>query len=169
MPAHIHVHIVDNVINAGNRDLASLDVKLPPGAASAADNLRIHVNDREIDAASWIREPGAPFRVRFDPPWQQKQTQSIVFDYDLDPRLARGTGTGANGFFLADVDAFPSWLPPAGAFVRADSRARDEKIEITVPDDFRVLAAGHEERRSHRGICPQRINSASLERGFRPL
>ena len=97
-------------------------------------------------------EPGAAQRVRFDPPWEPKQIRTVVLKYDLaaGPCACGVTAATQDGIYIADPSAFPAWLPPAGLFGEADWHARAGSLEVTVPAEFRVLAAGRE-----RGTVPQ--------------
>ncbi len=150
-PLRVHVRVTDQLANMGNRDLTYLDVT-PPSSALGATNLRIRVDGREAQAAPVTAEPGAPVRIRFQPPWPQKQVRSFVFDYDLESNpTSLVFAATPDAFFLADPNGFPRWIPPPGVFVTADSRARKEEFEVTVPSGFRALAGGRQRRSRRQG------------------
>jgi hypothetical protein len=110
------------------------------------------MDGRPTSAAPVSSAPVAPLRIRFAPPWPLHQTRSFAFDYDLG-RVPGDAAVGASpsGFHLADPDALPRWIPPPGVFVTADSRARKEEVQVTMPSEFLVLAAGREQRPTQQG------------------
>ncbi len=87
--------------------------------------------------------------MQFDPPWAAGQRREIVLEYDLatDPVSGGVASVTANGFYLADPRALPFWLTPAGFFAGGDVLTRDERFEVTLPADFRVLASGRQQRK----------------------
>jgi len=146
--AQVHVRIADELVNAGNRELPYLDVDSPAGRAVDRGRLTILVDGRELQVSSLNSEPSAPQRIRFVLPWVPKQRQTLFLDYDLPAGSSDGgiIGATAEGFYIADRFAFPVYLPPVGIFVRSDSQARAQSIEVTAPAEFRVLASGRERR-----------------------
>jgi hypothetical protein len=99
-------------------------------------------------------------RVRFDPPWPQLEARDVVFDYDVSAASGASlSAAGANGFFLVDPKAFPEWSAPPGPFAKGELRALDERLNVTVPSDWFVLAPGP---------GPRKVLAAGLVRhGFR--
>jgi hypothetical protein len=152
--ASIHVRVTDQLVNTGNRDLRFLDVALPAKSAVDGGRFAVQVDGREPQTS--MPEPGGPLRIAFDPPWQPKQGRTVVMDYDLQSNISSAGGaiaTTANGFYVADISAFPEWVPPAGIFATSDFDARRKSIEVTAPADFRVLAGGPDRRIVLRTIC----------------
>jgi hypothetical protein len=147
--APVHLRVVDRLENTGNRALSYLDVSLPTAIDPAGNNLTIHVDGKSVAPVTESQDPAAPFRVRFDPPWPQKQRREIVLEYDLTTDPIRGgvAAVTADGFYLADPQALPFWLAPVGFFASSDVLKRDERFEVTLPADFRVLASGRRQRR----------------------
>jgi len=92
-------------------------------------------------------------RIPFDPQWRRGEEREIAFAYDLEP-APEGRGVVAatsDGFYLADPNVFPAWRPPLGPFAQGPLRASRQRLEVTVPADFEVLAVGHEQRSERRG------------------
>ncbi len=147
-PTHIHVQVTDKLENVGNRGLAYLDVTLPEGPSFGTRNVSITVGGKTVVSQRVTRQSGPSLRVPFDPQWRQGEKKEIAFAYDLDP-AAEGRGVVAatpDGFYLADPSVFPAWQAPLGPFARFSLRAHAQQIEVTVPADFRILAAGREQR-----------------------
>jgi len=133
--AVLHVELSDNLENIGNRDLAYLDLVVP--APSACD-------PAELQRRSFGK-----------PAWQPNQLHAETFGYDLAFRRLGNCGISAatpEGVYLTDPYAFPSWLPPLGPFSKGDSRALQERVRITLPADYRVLAPGREQRSIRQGV-----------------
>ena len=152
-PTRIHVQVTDKLENIGNRSLRYLDVTLPSGPSFGTKDVSISVGGKNVASQTVNRESGPSLRVPFDPPWLQGQEEEIAFAYDFDP-AAEGRGVVAatpDGFYLADPNVFPVWQPPSGPFAQASLRAHTQKLEVTVPEDFRVLAVGREQRSQRRG------------------
>jgi peptidase M1-like protein len=152
-PARISVRVTDKLENIGNRGLTYLDVSLPAGSSFGTQNLGITVAGKTAAGRKVNAESGSLLRISFNPAWPIGEGREIDFGYELEPSPeARGAiAATADDFYLADPDVFPSWRPPLGPFARGSLRARTERLEITVPADFRVLAVGHEQRSERRG------------------
>jgi hypothetical protein len=113
----------------------------------------VTVGAKAVPSRSAIGQSGPFLRVPFDPPWLPGEEREIAFAYDLEP-APEGRGVvaaTADGFYLADPNAFPAWQPPLGPFARAPLRAHTEQLEVTVPADFHVWAVGREMRSKRRG------------------
>ena len=152
-PTHIHVQVTDKLENIGNRTLRYLDVTLPGGPAFGTRNVTISIGGKDVAPQKVNRQSGPSLRIPFDPAWLQGQEKEITFASDFDP-AAEGRGVVAatpDGFYLATPNVFPAWQSPPGPFARASLRARTQKLEVTVPADFRVLAVGREQRSQRRG------------------
>ena len=152
-PTHIHIRVTDKLENIGNRSLAYLDVALPGGPSFGTKNVSVSVDAKAVLGQKVTRQSGPALRVPFDPPWLQGQEKEIAFAYDLEPAPeGRGVvGATSDGFYLADPNVFPAWQPPLGPFAQASLRAHTEQLEVSVPADFQVLAAGREQRSERRG------------------
>jgi hypothetical protein len=144
--------VIERMENTGNRPLAYLDVSLPT-AGDPASKLAIRIDGEPATLEPRSDDPAAPFRVQFDPPWPTRQRREIVLEYDLatDPVSGGVASVTTNGFYLADPRALPFWLTPAGFFAGSDVLTRDERFELTLPADFRVLASGRQQRRRTTG------------------
>ena len=152
-PTHIHVRVTDKLENIGDRPLAYLDVALPGGPSFGTKNVSVAVDAKGVLSQRVARQSGSALRVPFDPPWLQGQEREIGFAYDLEP-VPEDRGVVAatsDGFYLADPDVFPAWQPPMGPFAQAPLRAHTEQLEVSVPADFQVLAAGREQHSERRG------------------
>jgi len=151
-PMHIHVQVTDKLENIGDRGLPYLDVALPPAPSFGTRDVIVTVGAKAVRTSSINRESGPSLRVPFDPPWPQGEQREIAFAYDLEP-TPEGRGVVAatsDGFYLADPNVFPVWRIPLGPFARGSLRAHTERLEVTVPADFRVLAVGREQRSQRR-------------------
>lgn len=152
-PTHVHVQVSDKLENIGNRSLTYLDVALPDGPSFGTTNVSVKVDGRAVTELKITRGSGPSLRIPYNPPWLQGQEREIAFSYDLDP-APQGRGVvaaTANGFYLADPNVFPAWQPPLGPFAQSSLRAQTQQLEVTVPADFRVLAAGREQRIERQG------------------
>jgi hypothetical protein len=143
-PGSIHFRIADQLQNAGNRTLHSLEVRLPAGPATGAQNLHLH-----IDGTTVSPEHGSPDDARrmvapFDPEWKMSDSRKIVTEWDVLPEDARRAtmATSPQGFFVADASIFPEWHTPSGPFARGSTTADKEILTIDAPPDFRLLAPG---------------------------
>jgi hypothetical protein len=147
--APVHMRVIERMENTGNRTLPYLDVSLPTAVDPAKSNLTIRIDGKPIALRSVSEDPAAPFRVPFDLPWPVRQRREIVLEYDMasDPISGGVASVTAGGFYLADPHALPLWLTPAGVFSSADVLTRDERFELTLPADFRVLASGRRQRK----------------------
>ena len=152
-PTQINVRVTDKLENVGNRGLAYLDVSLPTGPSFGSQNLGITVAGKTVAGRRVKAGSGSLLRIPFNPAWPKGEEREIAFGYGLEPS-PEGRGAVAatpDGFYLADPDVFPSWRPPLGPFARGSLRARTERLEVTVPADFRVLAVGREQHSERRG------------------
>jgi hypothetical protein len=146
--APVHLRIVDKLENTGNRALTYLDVELP-ASLSPAKKLNVQIDGKPVTPMVLTVAPDSPWRVSFDPLWPQGQPREIAFDYDLVAHPIDGgvASVTPEGFYLADPDAYPFWLKPVGIFANSDFLQRDERFEITLPADYRVLASGKRQQR----------------------
>jgi hypothetical protein len=143
-PDRIHFHIADELENAGDRPLRSLEVRLPEGPAYGTQNLRVLVEGAEVSARHSSQIDARMMRAPFDPPWGQNDRRSVVTEWDLVPEAsARGTiGASPDGFYIADETALPLWQTPNGFFARGGKTPLKELLTVFAPPDFRVLAPG---------------------------
>jgi len=148
-PAPVRVRVADRMENTGNRPLDYLDVSLPAAIAADRSNLTIRIDGRTVLPVAISDAPGAPLRVRFDPPWPPRQAREVALEYGLVTDPIRGGVAAAtpDGFYLADPRALPFWLTPVGVFASGEVLSRDERFELSLPADFRVTASGRQQRR----------------------
>jgi hypothetical protein len=165
--SRIHVRVSDRLQNVGNRDLTYLDVNLAPAIVAGNSTLIVRVNGQppaSLGAAS--AGPDAPLRLHFDPPWRAGQTYEIVLEYDCRPDPVRGGVASASpqGLYFAAPRALPSWIIPVGVFASAEVLERDERVEITLPSNFKVLTLGRQQRRRARdGSVLYRLRTSGQE------
>jgi hypothetical protein len=143
-PGRIHLHVVDELENHGDRPLHSLEVRLPEAPSFGEQNLRVVIQSAEV---SPVRSSGIDprmMRAPFDPPWKQSENRKIVTEWDLMPEAsARGTiAASPDGFFIADETALPLWQTPNGIFAVGGTKPGREMLTVFAPRDFRVLAPG---------------------------
>ena len=143
-PGSIRFHVIDQLQNAGDRPLRSLEVRLPDGPAFGVQNLRVMIEGAQVSPEHSSPADARRMRAPFNPEWKQNDGRKIVTEWDLSPRASeRGTiVASADGFFVADETALPLWQTPPGVFARGG--ANPDKLILTVyaPQDFRVLAPG---------------------------
>jgi hypothetical protein len=147
--APVHVRVAERMENTGNRDLTYLDVILPTAVDLGRSNLTVHMGGEALTPVATSADPAAPFRLQFPSPWPPKQRREILLEYDLnsDP-LGGGVAAGTpQGVYLADPHALPVWPAPVGFFASSDVLSRDERFELTLPADFRVVASGRQQQR----------------------
>jgi hypothetical protein len=143
-PGRIHFHVVDELTNAGDRPLRSLEVRLPEGPVFGEQNLRVVIEGAEVSPQRSSQTDVRRMRAPFDPPWMQNETRKVVTEWDLVPEsTARGTIVASpDGFFVADETALPLWQTPNGFFARGGTNPNKELLTVFAPPDFRVLAPG---------------------------
>ncbi len=152
-PGRIHFHVVDELENAGDRPLRSLEVRLPEGPVFGEQNLRVLIEGVEVSAQHSSETDVRMMRAPFDPPWQQNENRKVVTEWDLVPESsARGTIVASpDGFFVADETALPVWQTPNGVFARGGADPDKELLTVFAPPDFRVLAPGKALKRTPDG------------------
>jgi hypothetical protein len=143
-PGRIHFHVADELENAGDRPLRSLEVRLPDGPVFGEQNLRVLIEGAEVSAQHTSQTDVRMMRAPFDPPWEQNEKRKVVTEWDLVPEAsARGTIVASpDGFFIADETALPLWQTPTGVFARGGANPGKELLTVFAPPDFRVLAPG---------------------------
>jgi hypothetical protein len=143
-PGRIHLKVTDQLLNAGDRSLHSLEVRLPEAPSFGAQNLRVLVNGTEVSPQRSSKTDYRRMRAPFDPPWGQNETRQIVTEWDLMPEpSARATiAASENGFYIADETALPLWQTPNGVFAKGSVRPDKNLLTVFAPPDFRVLAPG---------------------------
>jgi hypothetical protein len=143
-PGRIHFHVADELENAGDRPLRSLEVRLPDGPVFGEQNLRMLVEGAEVSAQPSSQIDVRMMRAPFDPPWQQNERRKVVTEWDLVPEAsARGTIVASpDGYFVADETALPLWQTPNGVFAVGGANPGKELLTVFAPPDFRVLAPG---------------------------
>jgi hypothetical protein len=152
-PSRIHFHVVDELENAGDRPLRSLEVRLPEGRVFGEENLRVVIGGAEVSAQHSSPTDVRMMRAPFDPPWPQNEIRKVVTEWDLVPESsARGTIVASpDGFFVADETALPVWQTPNGVFARGGRDPAKELLTVFSPPDFRVLAPGKALKRAMEG------------------
>jgi hypothetical protein len=152
-PGRIHFHVVDELENAGDRPLRSVEVRLPQGPAFGEQNLRVLIEGAEVSAQHSSETDVRMMRAPFDPPWKQNEKRNVVTEWDLLPdSSARGTiAASPDGFFVADETAFPLWQTPNGVFAVGGENPNKELLTVFAPPDFRVLAPGKPLKRAADG------------------
>ena len=147
--APVHLRVADQMENAGNRALTFLDVGLPSAVSPGKASLTIRVDGKAVAPVALGGAPGALVRVPFDPPWPVRQKREIVFEYDLatDPVSDGVAAVTPQGLYLANPRALPFWYTPVGVFAKSDVLSRDERFELSLPPDFRLLASGKQQRK----------------------
>jgi len=152
-PGRIHFHVADELENAGDRPLRSLEVRLPEGPVFGAQNLRVVIEGAEVSPQRSSGTDVRLMRAPFDPPWEQNEKRKVVTEWDLVPEAsARGTIVASpDGFFVADETALPLWQTPNGVFARGGTNPDKELLTVFAPPDFRVLAPGKPLKRTPDG------------------
>jgi hypothetical protein len=152
-PGRIHFHVADELENAGDRPLRSLEVRLPDGPVFGEQNLRVLVEGAEVSAQHSSKTDVRMMRAPFDPPWVQNEKRKVVTEWDLVPEAsARGTIVASpDGFFIADETALPLWQTPNGFFAVGGANPGKELLTVFAPPDFRVLAPGKPFKRTADG------------------
>jgi hypothetical protein len=143
-PGRIHFHVADELENAGDRPLRSLEVRLPEGPVFGEQNLRVLIEGAEVSAQRSSETDVRRMRAPFDPPWPQNEKRTVVTEWDLVPGASeRGTIVASpEGFFVADETALPLWQTPNGVFARGGTDPDKVLLTVFAPPDFRVLAPG---------------------------
>ena len=152
-PGRIHFHVADELENAGDRILRSLEVRLPEGPVFGEQNLRVVIGGAEVSPQRSSPEDVRLMRASFDPPWAQNEKRTVVTEWDLVPGSSeRGTiVASADGFFVADETALPLWQTPNGIFAKGGTNPDKELLSVFSPPDFRVLAPGKALKRTPDG------------------
>jgi hypothetical protein len=152
-PGRIHIRITDQLVNAGDRTLRSLDVRLPEGPQFGQENLHVQIQGAEVSPVRDSPVDARMMRAPFDPPWKENDKRTVVTEWDLVPEFSpRGTIVASpNGFFIADETALPLWQTPHGLFAKGGTIPGRELLTVASPTDFRVLAPGKALKRSTEG------------------
>jgi hypothetical protein len=152
-PGRIHFHVADELENAGDRPLHSLEVRLPEGGVFGEQNLRVVIEGAEVAPQRSSQTDVRMMRAPFDPPWPQDEKRKIVTEWDLVPEAsARGTIVASpDGFFVADETALPLWQTPNGVFATGGTKPDKELLTVFAPPDFRVFAPGKALKRTSDG------------------
>jgi hypothetical protein len=152
-PGRIHFLVADELENAGDRPLRSLEVRLPEGPVFGEQNLRVVIEGAEVSAQRSSETDTRRMRAPFDPPWPQNEKRTVVTEWDLVPEASeRGTIVASpDGFFVADETALPLWQTPNGVFARGGADPNKELLTVFSPPDFRVLAPGKALKRTMDG------------------
>jgi hypothetical protein len=152
-PGRIHIRVTDQLVNAGDRPLRSLDVRLPEGPEFGQQNLRVQIEGVEVSPAHDSPIDARMMRAPFDPPWRQNDKRTVITEWDLAPEFSpRGTIVASpDGFFLADETALPLWQTPNGFFASGATIPNRELLTVVSPPDFRVLAPGKALKRTAEG------------------
>ena len=152
-PGRIHFHVADELENAGDRPLRSLEVRLPEGRVFGEQNLRVVIEGAEVSPQRSSETDTRMMRAPFNPPWNQNEKRNVVTEWDLVPESsARGTIVASHdGFFIADETALPLWQTPYGIFARGGTNPGKELLSVFMPPDFRVLAPGKALKRTADG------------------
>jgi hypothetical protein len=152
-PGRIHFHVVDELENAGDRPLRSLEVRLPEGPEFGEQNLRVVIEGVEVSPQHSSQRDVRMMHAPFGPPWAQNEQRKVVTEWDLVPASsARGTiAASPDGFFIADETALPLWQTPYGVFARGGMNPGKELLTVFAPADFRVLAPGKALKRTPDG------------------
>ena len=152
-PGRIHFQVADELENAGDRPLRSLEVRLPEAPVFGQQNLRVLIEGVEVSPQHTSQADDRRMRAPFDPPWPQNEKRKVVTEWDLAPQSsARGTIVAApGGFFVADETALPLWQTPNGVFAMGGTNPDKELLTVYAPPDFRVLAPGKALKRTPDG------------------
>jgi len=152
-PDRIHFHVADELENAGDRPLRSLEVRLPEGQVFGEQNLRVVIEGAEVSPQRSSLTDARMMRAPFDPPWQQNEKRNVITEWDLVPEASRrGTIVASTaGFFIADETALPLWQTPNGVFAKGGTNPDKELLTVFAPPDFRVLAPGKALKRTPDG------------------
>ncbi len=145
-PAHLHIRASYRLKNVGTRELASIEAALPDERVFGRQNLRAHVEGREVSLLP-AREARSSAAIPFDPPWPQKQRRSMILEYDLAPALPGQAAIAVNegSLHIRDAAAFPLLRAPEGAFAKGGEQLHEIRLVVQVPADFHVFASGHEQ------------------------
>jgi hypothetical protein len=152
-PGRIHFHVVDELENAGDRPLRSLELRLPEGPVFGEQNLRVLIEGAEVSPQHSSETDVRMMRAPFAPPWERNEKRKVVTEWDLVPQSsARETiGASPDGFFIADATALPLWQTPYGVFAKGGVNPDKELLTVFSPPDFRVLAPGKALKRTADG------------------
>jgi hypothetical protein len=143
-PEKLHIRVVDQFDNVGDRSLRSLEVRLPEGPSLGVQKVRMTMDGKEVSPEHSSELDQRMMRAAFDPAWEQQQPREIVTEWDLMPEAsARSTvAASAAAFYIADATALPLWQPPSGVFTQGGPVPKDETLAVSAPADFRILASG---------------------------
>jgi hypothetical protein len=169
-PGRIQLRVTDELVNAGDRPLHSLEVRLPEGPAFGERNLIVRVDGAEVSPQGSSPVDPRMMSAPFNPVWKENETRSIVTDWELRPRFsARGTIVASpDGFFIADETALPLWQTPMGVFPRGGTIPGRELLTVTAPSDFRVLADGRPAGQKAEGSQVARRFRSDSRNEYRP-
>jgi hypothetical protein len=148
-PAEVHIRVTDHLKSIGNVPLRTLEVRLPGAGSFGAQNVKSAVNGAETSMEQASAVDRRLMRLAFNPPWALPETRELITEWDLTSgQTARGTiGFSSAGFYIADDTALPLWQPPGQFFSTGGPTPDKETLTISIPSDFRLLAAGRQKKK----------------------
>ncbi len=165
-PVHLSIRARYRLKNTGNAELEFLEAALPDEQTFGRQNLRVHLDGREVAVEPDGDGAARSVRIRFAPPWPQKQRRSLVLEYDLAPAPPGHAALAVNdgSFHIRDAAAFPTLRPPKGTFAEGGEKPTEIALAFQAPADFRVFAGGREQGSQRRsGETEARFRLAKKE------
>lgn len=152
-PDRIQIRVTDQLVNAGDRPLHFLEVRLPESPAFGEHNLHVRIDGAEVTPEHSSRIDPRMMRAPFVPVWKENEPRTVVTEWELMPESSpRGTIVASpEGFFIADETALPLWQTPLGPFPRGGTIPGRQVLTVISPSDFRVLASGKPLKRKAEG------------------
>lgn len=147
-PPELRIRAEFQLENSGTTELKFLDADFPDEQRYGRQDLRIHVDGREVEPQKLpkdlqLSQPRA-LRIPIDPPWEQKQKRALVIEYSFrspqDP--GRRITLGESDFHLSALGWFPAFQPPKHFLAPYPARPDKTILRIQVPSNFEVLSRG---------------------------
>ena len=149
---HLAIRFEYLLRNVGNGPLHAIRVALPGEKTYAQRNLRIEFDGREItpqppragESGGETNSAATIWRIPFDPPWPQKQSRTLVIEYELAPAPPGGSAIAVNenSFHLRPRDWFPVLQTPQRLFSHDVERPDPVPVSVRVPEGFLVYSGG---------------------------
>jgi len=143
-PAHIEVRATYRIENTGNSPLDFIRVTFPDTPSYGRENLRIHLNGRDLSPRPVAGAPAREMELPFDPPWPRGDKRELMIEYHLAPAPPGNSliAVDKNSVLLRQFGWFPELHSPEALFAKSNDRAEKVRVTIRVPRDFLLLSNG---------------------------
>jgi len=151
-PPHIRVEADYQLRNAGNRPLASLEVRLPGRRRFHYDDARATWDGAAISEETSATNP-RDTELKLPQPWTMASSHTLQLSVEFQPPAAGESGLSfaADAFFLPSEGWSPELLPATGLFGNGGVPPKKWELQVRVPQGFLVHTSGGKIKTSRSG------------------